>query len=411
MKIQSIVLPVLSMVVCSTVLFGQERRDRAVLQESRNEFLDTLRAGSEAFRTPEEETKKVLRMDFGDLKPPSSPKEFRTQWHTPPISQGISGMCWCYCTTSFFETEIYRLTGREVKLSEPYTVYWEYVEKARGFVRTRGESFFGQGSEGNAVPRIWKEYGIVPLEAYTGLQEGQRFHDHDSLFAEMKNYLHWVRSVDAWNEEEVLLTIRSILNHHLGEPPKRVLVEGRQLTPQQYLAEEVRLDLDDYVDFLSLMEKPYYRQVAFPVPDNWWKDESYYNVPLDVFMAILKDAVRNGFTLSIGGDTSEPGYEGHAGIGVVPTFDIPSGYIDEHSRQHRFSNGTTGDDHGIHLVGYLEKDGADWYLVKDSGSSSRNNSHPGYYFHHEDYVKLKMLSFMVHKDAAREVLNQFFNER
>jgi bleomycin hydrolase len=300
-----------------------------------------------------------------------------------------------------------RLNGRELKLSEPYTVYWEYVEKARGFVRTRGESFFGQGSEGNAVSRIWKEYGIVPLEAYTGLLEGQRFHDHDSLFAEMKNYLNWVRSADAWNEEEVLRTIRSILNHHLGEPPEQVGVGGRQLTPQQYLAQEVRLNLDDYVDFLSLMEKPYYRQVDFPVPDNWWKDESYHNVPLDVFMAILKDAVRNGSTLNIGGDTSEPGYEDHAGVGVVPTFDIPSDHIDQYSRQHRFSNGSTGDDHGIHLVGFLEKNDADWYLVKDSGSSSRNNTHPGYYFHHEDYVKLKMLSFMVHKDAAREVLNRF----
>jgi bleomycin hydrolase len=62
---------------------------------------------------------------------------------------------------------------------------------------------------------------------------------------------------------------------------------------------------------------------------------------------------------------------------------------------------TTGDDHGIHLVGYKEMDGKDWYLIKDSGSGSRNNTHPGYYFYHEDYVKLKMLGFMVHKDAVK----------
>jgi len=401
--------PVLALTItlCTTPLFGQEHRDRAVFEVSRNEFLDTLRAGSERFHAAEEEPKSVLRMDFAAVEAPSSPEEFRRRWHNPPISQGITGMCWCYATTSFFESEVYRLTGRQLKLSEPYTVYWEYVEKARGFVRTRGASFFGQGSEANAVPRIWREYGIVPLEAYTGLQGGARFHDHDSLFAEMENHLAWVRTADAWNEEQVLATIRAILNHHLGEPPERIRVGGRELTPQQYLEEEVRLNLDEYVDFLSLMEKPYYQQVEFEVPDNWWRDESYYNVPLDVFIGILKSAIRNGFTLSIGGDTSEPGYEGHAGIGVVPTFDIPSDYIDESSRQLRFSNGTTEDDHGIHLVGYLEKDGKDWYLVKDSGSSSRNNSHPGYYFHHEDFVKLKMLGFMVHRDAAREVLERF----
>jgi bleomycin hydrolase len=111
--------------------------------------------------------------------------------------------------------------------------------------------------------------------------------------------------------------------------------------------------------------------------------------------------------MSIGGDTSEPGLEGHAGIAVVPTFDIPSSYIDENSRQFRFSNGTTTDDHLIHLVGYAEKDGKDWYLIKDSGSGSRNNTHPGYYFYHEDYLKLKIMTLFLHKDAAREILAKF----
>jgi len=56
-----------------------------------------------------------------------------------------------------------------------------------------------------------------------------------------------------------------------------------------------------------------------------------------------------------------------------PDFDIPSPTSTNECRQFRFSNETTTDDHGLHLVGYLEKDGKDWYLVKDSGSGSRNN--------------------------------------
>jgi bleomycin hydrolase len=57
----------------------------------------------------------------------------------------------------------------------------------------------------------------------------------------------------------------------------------------------------------------------------------------------------------IGGDTSEPGYYAHKEVAMVPTFDIPSEYIDEHARQLRFSNCATTDDHAIHLVGYMEK--------------------------------------------------------
>jgi len=47
-----------------------------------------------------------------------------------------------------------------------------------------------------------------------------------------------------------------------------------------------------------------------------------------------------------------------------------------------------------------------WYLIKDSGSGSRNGENKGYYFYHEDYVKLKIMTFTVHKDAARDILKK-----
>ena len=65
---------------------------------------------------------------------------------------------------------------------------------------------------------------------------------------------------------------------------------------------------------------------------------------------------------------------------MVPTFDIPSAYIDDNARQLRFSNGSTTDDHGIHLIGYKEENGQPLYLIKDSGSSSFNYDPKGYYF-------------------------------
>ena len=151
--------------------------------------------------------------------------------------------------------------------------------------------------------------------------------------------------------------------------------------------------------------------MEYEVGDNWWHSSDYYNVPLDVFMAALKNAVRKGYTLAIGGDVSEPGFDRTTQCAVVPDFDIPSAYINDDARQFRFSNHTTTDDHGLHLVGYLEKDGKDWYLVKDSGSGSRNNDPNakefGYYFFSEDYVKLKMMDFMVHKDAVKDILAKF----
>jgi bleomycin hydrolase len=49
-----------------------------------------------------------------------------------------------------------------------------------------------------------------------------------------------------------------------------------------------------------------------------------------------------------------------------------------------------------------------WFLIKDSGSSARNNpQNPGFYYYHEDYVKLKMMTYTVHKDMVKDVLVKF----
>jgi len=256
------------------------------------------------------------------------------------------------------------------------------------------------------VMRIWDHYGIVPAEAYTGMKHGQKVHDHRKLFDEMNTYLQSLKASNGWVEDVAINTIKSILNHYLGEPPTAILVSGKMMTPKEYFDSVVKLRIDDYIEIMSLMEKPYYQMVEYEVPDNWWHSKEYFNVPLDEFMAAIKKTIRSGATVCIGGDVSEPGYEGHAGVAIVPTFDIPSEYIDENARQFRFSNGTTSDDHGIHIVGYVEKDGEDWYLIKDSGAGSRNNPHPGYYFYSQDYVKLKMLGITVHKDFVEDLLKK-----
>jgi bleomycin hydrolase len=64
----------------------------------------------------------------------------------------------------------------------------------------------------------------------------------------------------------------------------------------------------------------------------------------------------------------------------------------------------------MHLVGYKEEKSGTWFLIKDRGSGSRNCGTEcetfGYYFMHEDYIKLKMMTITLHKDAAKEWLSK-----
>ena len=408
MRVLAAVLTLLLFVVSTNSSYSQKpKEDKGQFIEVKSEFWDKIEKSAKDFKKSEEPKKPTFKMDFTGYDLPKSVDEFKKVWFNEPISQGWSGMCWCFSATSFFETEVYRLYKKELKISELFTVYWEYVEKARRFIRERGKSAFGEGSQSNGVSRIWKQYGCVPASSYTGLKPNQEFHDHTDMFREMNNYLQSVKANSAWNEEQAIETIKSIMNGYIGEPPTKVVVDGKEMTPKEYLQNVVRINPDDYVEVLSLMEKPYYQKVEYEVTDNWWKSSDFYNVPLDEFMSYLKNSIKKGYSVVIGGDVSESGYDSHDEVAMIPSYDIPSNYINEYSRQFRFSNGTTTDDHGIHIVGYKEKDGVTWYLIKDSGSGSRNGTNKGYYFYHEDYIKLKMMNFMIHRSAIEDLLKKF----
>lgn len=355
-----------------------------------------------------------FNMDQSKLDLPNDPSLYETIWSHSTESQGNAGTCWSFSTTSFYESEIYRQTGKKVELSEIYTVYWEYVEKARRYIEKRGDSKFDEGSEGNAVARIMNRYGVVPEDVYTGLLHNRQFHTHAKMMEEMKGFLESMKASNAWNVNYGLETIKSIMNHYIGEPPVEFTVDGKTYTPKTYMTDYLQLNPNDFVEILSYKQEPYWQQVEYKVPDNWWHSADYYNVPLDVYMEVIKKAVKDGYSMSIGGDVSETGFSRETNCAMVPDYDIPSEYINEDARQFRFSNETTTDDHGMHLIGILENykgQGKDWYLIKDSSSGSRNvgdqDSRFGYYFFHEDYIKLKMMGFTIHKDAVKDLLKKF----
>jgi len=395
---------ILVLTAFSLMTTAQQTKDKGAYVPSENKFYGEITKEIKEFNKKDKPKKTSFKMDVSDKDIPKSVSEFETVWCNDPVSQGNTFTCWCYATSSFYEAEVYRLTKQEIKLSEHFTVYHEFVEKARGYIQSRGESNFAHGSETNAVARMMKIHGIVPASDYSGKKEGLKFHDQMAMYKEMKHFLGSMKRDNAWNESEGLGTIKSILNHYMGEPPAKITWKGRSMTPLQFMSDVAKIKPDEYVNFMSLMQHPYYEKAIYGVPDNWWRSNDYNNVPLDDFMSIINSSIKEGYTIAIGGDVSETGYIAQHDVAMIPSYDIPSEYIDENARQLRFNNGSTTDDHAIHIVGHTKKGDVTWYLIKDSGSGSRNGKNPGYYFYHEDYIKLKIMSFTIHKDAAKKVL-------
>jgi len=120
-------------------------------------------------------------------------------------------------------------------------------------------------------------------------------------------------------------------------------------------------------------------------------------------MEIMNFALNNGYTVDWDGDTSEKTFTHKKGKADLP--EEQRGKVDNKLRQKTFENRTTTDDHLMHIVG-LSKDaaGRNCFYTKNSWGAE-SNSYGGYLHMTEDYIRLKTIAIMVHKNAIPETIN------
>ncbi len=102
------------------------------------------------------------------------------------------------------------------------------------------------------------------------------------------------------------LAVKGILNAYLGEYPEKFTYEGKEYTPKSF-ANDLGLDLSNYVEIGSYTHHPFYEQFILEVPDNWSMDK-IYNIPLDEMMSIIDYSLEKGYTVGWGSDISEKGF-------------------------------------------------------------------------------------------------------
>ncbi len=353
------------------------------------------------------QSRKSFKADLTNYYFPDNKENYTVLHHLPPVCQGNTGTCWCFAATSFFESEIYRLYQKEIKLSEMYFVYWEYIDRAIDFVRTRGQTYIDEGSEASALLRLLPKYGAVPLSFYKGKPEYRNQHSHRELVKQIKQFLKEVEKKQIWNESYVVQTVQSLLDKEMGRPPAQFTYEDKTYTPLSFAKDYLKLNPTTYFRWMSTNSVSYYEKHELVENDNWWHDDNYYNVPPDTFVKLIRTAVENGYSVCLCGDISEPGYDAsEKKVAAIPTFDIPQSGINEHSRELRLQNESTTDDHCVHIVGCFKEGENYWYLIKDSNGSTFDGSFPGYRFYSDNYIKLKMMNILIHSDASRWMLER-----
>ncbi len=337
------------------------------------------------------------------LHKPASADVFKAPSHFPPLNQDTTNACWSFATLSFLETEMARVGLEPVKLSMMYAVYYSFVEKARRYVQTKGESRFAPGDLFSGVLETVKKYGMIPFDVYSGNVRPCKTFNHRSLEQELARFMKKIKTLQLWDEELVVAKVKQILNSHLGVPPEQFEFKGKTYTPKSFVQKVVRLPWEDYLMVTSFQYAPFDTFIELKVPDNWAHRETFFNVPLDIFYGSLEKAVQKGYTAAFDSDTGEPGRIGREDAVFVPQYDIPGRYINQPARELRFKNGSTTDDHLMHILAFKQIEGDDWFLVKDSWRTAWTGSAKGYYYFHGDYIKLKTLAYIIHKDAIPDI--------
>lgn len=338
--------------------------------------------------------------------------------------QNNSGTCWVFSALSFMESEIMRAGGDSLDLSEMFVVSNAYADKAQKYVRLHGALNFGGGSSFGDVLEVMKNYGIVPESEMNGLNYGTEKHVHGELDAVTAAYVKAIvenpnrKLSTAWKKG-----FQGILDAYLGEIPENFVVKGKEYSPMSF-KDSLPINMDDYVDFTSFTHHPFYQKMVIEVPDNWRWEEAY-NVTIDDMIAIIDNALNNGYTVAWASDVSEKGFT-RDGIGVVPDTKIiaeqagsdqtrwvganvvggnkistpgPEKVITQEMRQIDFDNYTTTDDHGMHMFGIAkDQNGTKYYMIKNSWGDS--GKYHGIWYISEAFVRYKTTDFVVNKNAV-----------
>ena len=346
-------------------------------------------------------------------------------------NQASSGTCWAYSTIGFFESEAIRLGNIKDTVKYPdfsvfYVVSHSYMDRAVKYVRLDGNLTFGAGSEADDVLHVIEDYGIVPLEAMTGMNYGTELPRQAELDAVLAGYI----SAVAKNPNRTLTTawrpgFQAVLDAYLGPCPEKFTVDGKEYTPAEY-RDAMKIVPEDYVTLSSFTHHPFYSWFPLEVCDNWRWDE-VYNVPIDEFMSVLDDAIMKGYTVAWGADVSHAGFTRN-GLGILVDVKASSAGSDqEHwvgkeegkpapvsivesvptqeSRQVEFENKTITDDHGMQIFGIAkDQDGKKYYMVKNSWGET--GKYKGIWYVTEAFVKNQSMDYMIHKSALPKDLRK-----
>ena len=351
---------------------------------------------------------------------------------TPIKNQNNSGTCWSYSALAFLESEVIKKDPKkkDIDLCESFLVSKTYTDRADRNVRTHGDASFSQGGSFYDAIFCMDRYGLIPegLMPYPNTLYGDSLFNFTAFFPPMEAYIHAISKSDAKKINPIWKkNVQSMLDGYFGECPTEFTYKGVKYTPKSFVKDYLKLDPNDYVSLTSYTHHPFYSSFILEIQDNWrWA--SSYNLPLDEFMRVMDEAVKNGWTFAWGADVSEEGFSRRTGknrcVATVPDTKATAGVgsdqsrwtgekagakisqadaagekvITQEMRQEGYDNWTTTDDHGMQIYGIAkDQTGKEYFMMKNSWGEY--GPYKGFWYVSKPYVAYRTMNIVINKNA------------
>jgi len=365
-------------------------------------------------------------------------------------AQMRSGRCWLFATLNLFRVgAMKKMNLKNFEFSQAHIHFWDKFERSNHLLEAIIETSdrpvddrtihfllsdpIGDGGQWNMAMNLVRKHGLVPKTAYP---ESNSSSATRWMNAELKDILRSSASeiraiIDEGgtveearaHKEKRIADIWRMLCIHLGTPPKTFNWQWRdkdgefhrngRMTPQQFAAEFVDIEWEDYVCIVNDPRNEYYRTYTVDFLQNvaGGPPVVYLNVPSKEMKAITQKLLEDGIPVWMGCDVGKE-MDRKRGLWDADLFDVEGLYGVEYGmdKADRLRHNQTMMTHAMLFTGVDVMNGRPrrWRVENSWG---QDTGQKGYYTMNDSWYDQYMFEIAAPKDYLTEkILEGLENE-
>ena len=356
-------------------------------------------------------------------------------------AQMRTGRCWLFATLNLFRVgAMKKMNLKNFEFSQAHIHFWDKFERSNHLLEAIIETSdrpgddrtihfllsdpIGDGGQWNMATNLVRKHGLVPKTAYP---ESNSSSATRWMNAELKDILRSSASeiraiIDGGgtveearaHKEKRIADIWRMLCIHLGTPPKTFNWQWRdkdgefhrngRMTPQQFAAEFVDIEWEDYVCIVNDPRNEYYRTYTVDFLQNvaGGPPVVYLNVPSKDMKAITQKLLEDGIPVWMGCDVGKE-MDRKRGLWDADLFDVEGLYGVEYGmdKADRLRHNQTMMTHAMLFTGVDVVNGRPrrWRVENSWG---QDTGQKGYYTMNDSWYDQYMFEIAAPKDYLTE---------